>query len=164
MRTVQVTAPEDVQWDVRVVWQPRWRSLARRFDECGEARPTGCLPSFGSLDISEPGGLVALMFIAIGGTILASLVWWIVLPLLLMIVDLAVVIVLLVAAIGARVMFRRPWTVEATASDGRAFTAHVVGWRAALRRRDEIADRLSRGKRPWRRHRYRRKVRQSRPR
>ena len=57
-------------------------------------------------------------------------------------------LVLLVLAVVGRVLFRRPWTVEATAGNGDRVISEVVGWRAALRRRDEIAELLGRGQRP----------------
>ena len=79
----------------------------------------------------------------------AALFWWVLLPLLLVIFDFVVVLILLLVSIVGRALFRRPWTVEATAAgNGEHFTAEVVGWRAALRRRDEIAELLRRGQRP----------------
>ena len=78
----------------------------------------------------------------------AALFWWVLLPLLLIVIDLMVVLVLLVVTVVGRVLFRRPWTVEATAGNGQRIVAEVVGWRAALRRRDEIAELLRRGQRP----------------
>jgi len=48
-----------------------------------------------------------------------------------------------------RVLLRRPWTVEAITrrADGSELrvTTNVVGWRHALRTRDEIAQRLRAG-------------------
>jgi Flp pilus assembly protein TadB len=150
MRTVQVAAPEGSQWTVRVAWQPRWRSLARRFNEWWEQHKQPGTPPLENLDIDGPGGCLASIVVMIGAMIIAGLFWWLVVPLLLMIVDVAIVVVVLVVTVAARVVFRRPWTVEATASDGRIVTAHVKGWRAALRRRDEIADQLRQGHQPWR--------------
>lgn len=69
-------------------------------------------------------------------------------PLLLIIIDLVSVLILLALAIVGRVLFRRPWTVEATASSGERITTEVVGWRAALHRREEIAGLLRRGRQP----------------
>ncbi|WP_433832141.1 hypothetical protein ACQP2E_15365 [Actinoplanes sp. CA-015351] len=38
MRTVSITAPDGTPWDVRVVWAPCWRALARRFGGWREKR------------------------------------------------------------------------------------------------------------------------------
>jgi hypothetical protein len=70
------------------------------------------------------------------------------LPLLLIVLDVFVVLILLVLSIVGRLLFRRPWTVEATVEGREKVTAQVVGWRAALRRRDEIADSLRHGLQP----------------
>jgi hypothetical protein len=145
MWAVRVTAPKGVQWKVRVVWRPRWRSLERRFDEWREKSRGYGTPPFWTLDVTDPVGCLVTV---IGGTILVVLVLWIVLPLLLLIVDLAIVVVLLVVTVVARVLFRRPWTVEATTTGGRSFTTDVTGLRAAFRQRDEIADQLRRGQWP----------------
>ncbi len=61
----------------------------------------------------------------------AALFWWVLLPLLLIAIDLMIVLVPLVVALVGRVLFRRPWTVEATAGNGERVMAEVVGWRAA---------------------------------
>jgi len=57
----------------------------------------------------------------------------------------------------ARVLFRRPWTVEAvpttkgtmttgpTTKGKRTRKRHVIGWRAALRTRDALAEHLRTG-------------------
>jgi hypothetical protein len=103
---VLVTAPDDRQWRVRVVF--------------------------------------------VAAIAAAALFWWVLLPLLLVAVDLVVVLLLLVVAVVGRVLFRRPWTVEATSGTGERVTVQVVGWRAALRRRDEIAGLLGRGQHPRR--------------
>ncbi|MFF5290490.1 hypothetical protein [Paractinoplanes globisporus] len=167
MRTVAVTDLEGAEWRVRVVWAPRWRALARRFGgwrakRTGKAaEAAGESVNFGA-KVAESGGgggggggghslgdeiaVIALIFIAFVAAV--ALFWWVLLPLLLLVLDLAIVLILLAASIVARVLFRRPWTVEAT-TPGRERVIHqVVGWRAALRRRDEMADSLRRGLRP----------------
>jgi hypothetical protein len=60
-----------------------------------------------------------------------------------------VVVVLVVAGVLGRVLFRRPWIVQATGDPGTTgVTAAVVGWRSALQTRDEMADRLRTGRPP----------------
>jgi hypothetical protein len=162
VRTVCVTAPEGTPWNVRVVWAPRWRALARRFggwrskrsggsgDALDNALQVGDLPTSGrgggGLDLGDEIAAIAIILVAF--VLGVALFWWVLLPLLLVMLDIVIVLILLAMSIVARVLFRRPWTVEATAPGQGRITNHVVGWRAALRRRDEIADSLRHGLRP----------------
>ncbi|HEX5995965.1 MAG TPA: hypothetical protein VFY84_12555 [Jiangellales bacterium] len=168
MRSVLVTAPDDTRWTVRVVWEPRWRALARRFGgwrrkrknrdgasgdvvdgavQLADAATSGSGGGrAGGFDIGD--AVIVLVVVFLAAIAAAALFWWVLLPLLLIAIDLVIVLVLLVLALVGRVLFRRPWTVEATAGNGERVTAEVVGWRAALRRRDEIAELLRRGQRP----------------
>lgn len=165
MRTLSVTAPEGTGWNVRVVWAPRWRALARRFGGWRAKRTgnsagvvDGALQVGGDIPTSGGGGggggldlgdeIAAIAIILVVFVLGAALFWWVLLPLLLVMLDVVIVLILLAASILARVLFRRPWTVEATAPGHDRLTTHVVGWRAALRRRDEIADSLRHGLRP----------------
>lgn len=169
VRSVVVTAPDETRWSVRVAWQPRWRALARRFggwrrkrknrDVDGVDVADGAVRT-GDAALSRGGGgggggsfdfgdaAIVIVGVLIAVIAAAVLFWWVLLPLLLIVLDLLIVLVLLVLAIVGRVLFRRPWTVEATAGDGERIAAQVVGWRAALRRRDEIAELLRRGRPP----------------
>ena len=158
MRTIAVTGPDGASWTVRVVWAPRWRALARRFGGWRAKRSgrAGDLAE-GAVDVGGEvagagGGLgdeiLAIVVIFFAVVLAAVLFWWVLLPLLLLVLDVVIVLILLAASIVARVLFRRPWTVEATAPGHVGATCHVVGWRAALRQRDEMADSLRRGLRP----------------
>jgi hypothetical protein len=153
-----------------VVWEPRWRALARRFGgwrrkrkkrdggsgdvvngalQIGDAAPSGRDGGGGGADGFDLGDAIIVIVIAFLALIVAAvLFWWVLLPLLLIAVDLMIVLVLLVVTVVGRVLFRRPWTVEATAGNGERVIAEVVGWRAALRRRDEMAESLRLGQRP----------------
>ena len=164
MRTVSVTAPEGTPWNIRVVWAPRWRALARRFGGWRAKRTGGSGDVVGgalraSGDVQTSGGdggggldlgdeIAAIVIALVAFLVGVALFWWVLLPLLLVMLDVVIVLILLAASIVARVLFRRPWTVEATAPGHNRLSTHVVGWRAALRRRDEIADSLRHGLRP----------------
>jgi hypothetical protein len=160
MRTVAVSAADRTQWTVRVVWEPRWRALARRFggwrrdrrdspvDLADGADAAGQIGGFarsaggrggggGDFDLGDAVSVIAFIFIVF--VVAGLFFWWVLLPLLLLVIDLLVVLVLLVAATAGRVLLGRPWTVEARAGSGRTVREEVVGWRAALRRRDEMA-------------------------
>jgi hypothetical protein len=72
----------------------------------------------------------------------------VVLPLLVAVVDVVVLLLLAVGSTVARVVFRRPWIVEARADDGRTGTWKVVGWKASGKRLDAVADGIERGVMP----------------
>jgi hypothetical protein len=155
VRTVTAEAPSGEQWLVRVAWLPRWRFLARRFGgwrrrrsgnepagkKSGGGGGWGGLPDLGG---GSGDDILVVLLIIVGFILFGLLFWFLLLPLLLLIFDLLAVVVLCVLAAAARVLFRRPWTVEAVAGE-RRFTVAVVGWRAALRARDEIAEKLRLG-------------------
>jgi hypothetical protein len=89
--------------------------------------------------------VVAVVLALVAVIVAAAAFWWVVLPLLTVVVDAAVVVILFVAGFVARVVFRRPWTVQATSSRGDRLTRKVVGWRHALRQRDEMVSALRNG-------------------
>lgn len=155
VRTVKAVAPTGETWRVRVVWQPRWSALVRRFGAWRRRRKgeepsdAGLLDGCGNLDGCGGDDDLAALLLGIILLIFGVLVFWfLLLPLLLLVVDIVVVIALLLIAIPARVLLRRPWTVEAAYDDGRVekvFSTHIVGWRRALETRDEIAAKLGQG-------------------
>ena len=77
------------------------------------------------------------------GLILFGLLFWF----LLLLFDVVVLLFLFAVATAARVLFHRPWTVEAVpATNGtRTRKRNVIGWRAALRTRDALAEHLRTG-------------------
>ena len=154
VRTVSVTDPDGSSWRVRVVWQPRWRALARRYGGWRRKRREGG-PDLS--DLANPGGgggggfsfdlgddLLVGLAIVVGLIVFGLLFWFLLLPLLLVVLDLVVVLILAAAAIAGRVLFRRPWTVAAT-RDGERCVTEVVGWRNALHTRDDMAEKLRLG-------------------
>jgi hypothetical protein len=170
MRTVTAPAPSGEQWQVRVQWLPRWRFLARRFGGWRRGRRGGsgsdaldATDQLGQVGTGHSGGgggggffdslgddIAVAIFVIIGFILFGLVFWFLLLPVLLLVVDLLVVVILCLAAGVARVLLRRPWTVEAVSGEEgargyRRFTVAVVGWRAALRTRDEIAGKLRQG-------------------
>ncbi len=168
MRCVRATSPDGDPWTIRVVWLPRWRALVGRFGGCRRDRlrdsdgPDVTRLGDAADVVSQSGGggsgsrlsellddvaagvlILVLIFIAVG------LVWWIALPLLLLVIDVLVLTFLFLAGVVARVLFRRPWTVEAK-SDTDVVEVPVVGWFAALRLRDRMADAVKHGRLPLR--------------
>ena len=145
----------------------RWWTVTRRW-----ARPAGEAPSrrfrrragasFGRLggiaDLGRLGGflgqlaeipVVGVVFVVLALAVLAAaavgLVVLVILPLLLAVLELVVLLVVAGLAVGARLVRRHPSTVVAEADDGTVHRWPVVGWRAAGRYRDEVADLLAAG-------------------
>lgn len=143
MATRTVTAPGGDVWRVRRVWAPRlqgetlWARAWRRMRSA--MRRSGDLA-----DVADPGcvddlvvGLVVLM--------VAAAVLFVGLPLLLALLDVVVVVLLTLLGVMARVVFRRPWQVEAVGPDRVRHTWRVAGWRASGEAVDDIAGRLGHG-------------------
>lgn len=150
--------PDGAEWRVRVVWVPRWRVLVRRFGGWRRGRGSGGGEGFwGSLADggSSAGSDVLGYLVTVIAMFTVGLVFWFVLlPLLLLVVDVVAVAALLAVAVPTRVLARRPWMVEAVhvvpyGTDERFVPAQVMGWRAALRKRDEVAERIRRGDVTW---------------
>ena len=66
-------------------------------------------------------------------------------PLLLAILDLLLLALLTALGIAARIVFRRPWIVEADGPTGHRVRWRVVGWRASGATVDAAAEALAHG-------------------
>jgi hypothetical protein len=150
MGSASIVAPDGRRWKVRRRWAPRlgkesaWgrfrhrvgRTARRTGDVVGGGDP-GCLDVFGE------GILIALAIVAA-----VLIVLFVLVPLIVAVVDL--VFVLLVALLGVvvRIVFRRPWTVEAVADDGERHTWRIVGWRDSGEQITRAAEQLAAGLAP----------------
>lgn len=149
MRTVRVTDPSRIEWEVRVVWAPRHRALFRRIGAWRRERRKddggdGSWADLFDLSGGEDGWVVVFLLAVFAVILLGLLAWWVLIPLLLLLLDALILFVLLLAGLAARVFVRRPWTVEATCADATR-QIEVAGWRRALRARDGIANGLTTG-------------------
>lgn len=149
---MEVVSPDGRSWRVVRRWAPRWvgrgprarlaaaRQRRRRRDGDDRVRWYDWFDLPGDFGDS-PGAFLAVIVIVI--LLVVSILWG--LPLILGLID--VVLLLLAVLLGAvaRVMFRRPWTVEAVASDGERRTRKVVGWFASGRAAEEWAEQLRHG-------------------
>ena len=142
----EVVGPDGRTWVVRRRWGPRlgaqtvWGRFHRRFRQT--LRRTGDLADVDpgcSLDLGE--GIVVVVLVIL----FLLLAVFVAIPLLVALLDLLLVVLLAIAGVVARVAFRRPWTVEATAGDGTRLRWRVVGWRASGVRRGEVAQLLGAG-------------------
>ena len=97
-------------------------------------------------DFGDDVGIIAAILLALLAVIVvAAAFWWVVLPLLAVLIDATLLVVLFLLGLVARVVFRRPWTIRAVSARGDRFTRKVVGWRNALRQRDDMVSALSNG-------------------
>lgn len=83
---------------------------------------------------------IALLVVVL---VLVALV--VVLPLVFVVVDLAILVVLALVGLVAKMVFRRPWVVEAVTDRGKRHEWRVVGWRRSGERCQEIAQSLEAG-------------------
>jgi hypothetical protein len=144
-----VTTPSGETWRVRRLWAPRlrgesllgraWRRArgAVRRGDLSDVPDAGC-----AVDLADELAIVVVAVVAV-----LVLVFFVV-PLLVALIDLVILVVLTLLGIVARVLFRRPWVVEATAPDRSRLRWRIVGWRASREAVDEIADALAHGHRP----------------
>jgi hypothetical protein len=141
-----VTDPQGRRWTVGIRWLPRpprwlgWRRKRRRAE-----RAEG--PSWSDLlDVPDIAAAddIRVMLVIVALVLLAFSVWFFVLPVAILLLDLLFVLVLAGLAVFARVAFRRPWVVEArTAGETREWA--VVGWRASRHKVDEVATQIQLG-------------------
>jgi hypothetical protein len=79
---------------------------------------------------------------------LGAALFFLVLPALFALGELLLIVLLAVAGVLGRVLFRRPWTVDALGPDGQHHEWRVVGWHASGETRDEVARHLEATGRP----------------
>jgi len=136
MAALEVTDPEGRTWKVRRRWVHRtvsWRG--------GRKVPDVDVPGLDLLD--DELGIFAAIGLAITGVVLVVLGVIFVIPALIFVIELVLVVLLVALGAGARILFRRPWTVEARVAgtnDGREWK--VVGWRASGELVDTLAERI----------------------
>ena len=145
-----VTTPSGEVWQVRRLWAPRlkgerlWTRLRRRVR--GVGRRTGQVA-----DVPDPGcasdllddiAIVAIVVLVVLFVVFVGI------PLLVALFDLLLVALLTLLGIVARVVFRRPWIVEATGSGPARHTWRIRGWRASSEAVEHIADSLAHGHAP----------------
>lgn len=149
MKTASVRDPAGVTWRVEVrwlPWLPRWRGPRRdRKKDPADTR------WYDWLDIGEPfawfdeglGAFVTAIVLAVLLVIAALFI----LPVFVFLIEVLIVGLVVLLAFGLRVLFRRPWLVDAfdVEEPSRHFTWKVVGLGASKRAVDEVAKQLSEG-------------------
>jgi hypothetical protein len=136
----------DGTWHVRRRWAPRhlgaqtiWgrfrhrsRKVRERTTDVGDVPDPGCAP-----DIGE--GILVFVVVIIG--VLFLIFFGI--PFLIALGELLLILLLAVAGVVGRVLFRRPWTIDAVSPGGDHHEWSVVGWGASTSARQLVADRLA---------------------
>jgi len=139
-----VTTPSGETWRVRRLWVPRmrgetlWSRVKRRIRRSRRVSEWSDLGEGCVFDLDD---LLILVALVVALVVLVFLV----VPLLLVVVDLLFLLLLLLLGVAARIVFRRPWVVEATDSGPLRHTWRIVGWRASGEKVDEIANLLAHG-------------------
>ena len=149
-----VIAPDGRTWRVGRRW------FGKRIRLRGEDRPDrpdlsdgpdlsegfdgSSLGDFFSFDDITPAGILAGLAIAVAAAFAVLVVW----PVVVLAIELVLLLVVAAATLAGRILFRRPWTVEArTQSPTRRVREwEVVGWRRSSALIDEICTGLADGR------------------
>jgi hypothetical protein len=150
VRTRVVQAPDGLRWEVRRRWATRlgnetlWGRFRRRIRGTG-SRGRALLDGADVADGCVFDDLLVGVAVAIAVILVVVLLVFVMIPLLVALVDLLILLLLGLLGLFGRIVFRRPWTVEARGDDDTVRRWKVVGWRASAERRDEIAALLAAG-------------------
>jgi hypothetical protein len=155
---VKVTDLEGRTWTIRRQWLPRYegRGLRERLrrkktqsqvesSSQGKSRWWDYI-DVPFVDLFDDSLVTALIVVAAVGVLLVLLLFGV--PFILALVDLVVVLLVAVVGVVSRVLFRRPWTVEARSSTGEHHEGRVVGWRRSGALMREMGVELQHGRPP----------------
>jgi hypothetical protein len=148
-----VMTPGGEVWHVRRLWAPRlqqerlWTRLRRRMGRTGRAAgELTSTPDIGFLDLFDDA--FAVIGLVIAAVIVVVVLAFVVVPLVVTLLDLLVVVLISLVGLVGRVMFRRPWVVEAVDSDGHRYTWRIVGRQASRAAVGAIAGAFAHGQEP----------------
>lgn len=134
-------------WHVRRRWAPRHlgrHTLWARFtDRMRRVRNS----TIDGADIADPGGcggdigegivIVLVLLVVIVFLVLVGI------PFLIALGELLLLLVLVIGGLVGKLLFRRPWVVDAAGPGGRHHAWDVVGWRASGAARRFVADHVA---------------------
>ena len=133
---MRVTGTDGREWDVSRRWVGR--NVASKWVRLGVGTPD----LSAAVDTSVTGVLIGLGLIVVAGLVILFL-----LPLLIVLGQILVILVLIAAGVASRVLFRRPWEVDAV-TEGPPEESHlwrIVGWRNSGEAIREAAGSLRQG-------------------
>jgi hypothetical protein len=135
---MRVSAPDGRDWNVSRRWIGRKVAVRWvRVDGLEDALNPAAV-----IDTSVGGVLIGIALLVVAAAVILF-----VLPLLILLVQILVILLLVAAGIAARVLFRRPWEVDAV-TPGPPPETHVwriVGWRNSNEAIREAAEALRQG-------------------
>lgn len=136
--TVAGAAPWDVhrRWVTRLGRENFGRRAGRRFRRSGrnlDVADAGCAPDLDGILFAIVAVIVVVLFVIF------------ILPVLVVAVEILLGAVIVLLGLVAKIVFRRPWAIDAFAGDGTHLRWKEVGWRATTARIDEITAALSHG-------------------
>lgn len=148
----EVQGPDGLRWVVRRRWAPRlrdqtiWERIRSRYkkmirrtgDAAGDVPDPGCI---GDLFDDLVPALIVLVAVVVVGAVL----FFFLIPMLLILMDLILLLLLTVLGILGKIVFRRPWTIEASCDNGDRRMWKVVGWRASGAHLQDVAQHLEAG-------------------
>ena len=132
---------------MRRLWAPRLRGDGLRhrlWRRARQSRRTASEvvdpdPAVGLADVLDSAAVVVIIIAGVAFLVFVAI------PLVLVVVDLMVALVLTALGIAARLLFRRPWTVEAVSEAGDRHRWRVVGLRASRENAADVANALAHG-------------------
>jgi len=133
----KVTAPDGRTWTLGRRWMPRYRRIGRA--DPGDVAPD--VPDLGGDDT----GILAAIVLAIFAVIAAVFIALVLFNVVAIAIELLLIVVLFVAGVVGRVVFRRPWVVFAAAKNASFHEVGIVGWRASRREIDRLAGLIASG-------------------
>lgn len=161
MKSRTIVAPSGERWVIALrwlPWSPRWRGLRlSRQERQRDTQPTESTESTESssrwdwLDLADPfvmfdEGCLPVFGIALGIALVAGAILFVV-PIFIFVAEITIVILAVVIGVVLRVVFRRPWLIDAVSSGGAPteLVWAVVGYRRSREAIDEIARQLEAG-------------------
>jgi hypothetical protein len=133
----KVTAPDGRRWTLGRHWLPR----RKRFKKA-DLTDTG--PDFPGIDGLDDLGIFGFIIAAILAVIVAIFLALLLFNVIALAIELLIVIVVGLAGLVGRVVFRRPWVVFARSGDAR-LEYRVVGYFNSRRTLQDVASRLAIG-------------------
>lgn len=155
MKRRTIKSPSGQRWVITLrwlPWSPRWRGFKRsRNQQEREAKPTEGGSRWDWLELADPlvmfdEGCLPVVGIALGIALVAGS-FLLVVPFFVFVVEILIVILAVVVGVVVRVVFRRPWLIDAVSKDGAEseLVWAVVGYRRSREVIDEIARQIEVG-------------------